>query len=212
MSEEFLKPVSLRGLTPFSSGCFRDVYIHPADNSKCIKIDHRKRLSRTPSSFFRRILDGNTREVLEYQRLIAANIRYEQYFPRFYGTIETDLGPGICVELLRGTDGKPPVSLNQYLETVQNPDREFGKFLHREYKKFWEFCEQNLILSSSVELKNVGVIQVNGVPRLVSFDVKQTRSKKLISVVEWSVTLKKKRIRNRFNRHMKNLEARLAIA
>lgn len=207
MSEEPLEPVSLRGLTPFASGVFRDVFIHPADDSKCIKIGHKRRARAIAPSFFRRVLDGNTREILEYQRLISLNIDYEQYFPRFYGAIETDLGPGICVELLRGTDGKLPVSIDRY--SAQALDQEAGQFIRQEYKKFWEFCEQNLILSSSVEFRNVGIIQVNGMPKLISFDVKQTRSKKLIALVDWSVTLKKKRIRKRFVHHMNKLEARL---
>jgi hypothetical protein len=207
MSEELLKPVSLRGLTPFASGIFRDVFIHPDDDSKCIKICHQRRARTLAPSFFRRILDGNAREVLEYQRLISLNIQYEQYFPRFYGTVETDLGPGVCVELLRGSDGKLPVSMDRFC--AQALDQKTGQFIRQEYKKFWEFCEQNLILSSSVEFRNVGIIQINGVPKLVSFDVKQTKSKKLIAVVDWSATLKKKRIRKRFVHHMKKLENRL---
>jgi PhoP regulatory network protein YrbL len=212
MSEESSEAVSLRSLSPFASGTFRDVFIHPADNSKCIKIDHRRYLSkfRTPLDFWEKELGGNAREASEYYRLISSNVPYEQYFPRFYGTIKTDLGPGLCVELLKGTDGKLPVNLYRCFQTDLFSDLEFCRFIRNEYQKFWNFCERHLILSASVGFENVGIIQIDGTPKLVSFDIKQVATKKFISWVDWSTVLKKKKIGRRFARHLKILDNRLS--
>jgi len=205
-----LGPVSLRGMKPFASGGFRDVFIHPEDEAKCIKIAHSRRAAK--AWYLGRSLDGNARELLEYRRLIELKVPYERYFPRLHGEIQTDLGRGVCVELLRGTDGKLPVNVLEFVKTAEGPAEGIKQFIRDEYRKFWHFCERSLILSSSVELRNVGIIQIDGCPKFVSYDVKQTKSRKPIAIADWSVAIKRHRIRRRFRRNMKKLEARLAMA
>jgi hypothetical protein len=141
--------------------------------------------------------------------LIAAGIPYELYFPKFHGVIDTDLGLGICVDLLKGTDGKLPLILKQALKTEMLQDREVFKSLKEQYQDFAAFCERHLILSASAGFENIGIIQVDGAPRIVSFDVKSITSKQLIPIINWSSTLKRKRIRRRFLRCMAMLDAML---
>jgi hypothetical protein len=100
MPGESPEAVSLRGLSPFARGTFREVFSHPEDASKCIKIDRRYRSE--SQSLLELESSGNAREAAEYCRLISFNIPYQQYFPQFYGVIETDICPGLFVELLRG--------------------------------------------------------------------------------------------------------------
>lgn len=205
--------VSLCGETPFSKGRFRQVYAHPADNRKCVKIDHFEKPEKGASfnAFFRTALTGNQREAAEYRRLMALDADYRQYFPQFYGTIETDLGKGICVELLKGTDGKLPMAIRDYLYSAMPIPREFCLFFREEYRKFAAFCERHLIMSVSDGFENLGIIQVDGRPKLVSFDLKGVTNKQLIPLTNLSSTLKRQRIRRRFERKMESLTSLIAV-
>ncbi len=214
MPEGSQESVSLRGLTPVGAGRFRRTFIHPSDETKCIKIDRTDSRSKSLSrlevlrkKFRRNDLSGNEREILGYSRLISSGVDYTQYFPAFHGVVDTDLGPGLCVALLRGTDGQLPLTLRQCIRTGLLQDQKFSLYLREEYQKFSEFCERHLIVSASAGFENVAVIQVEGLPKLVSFDLKTITSKQLIPLMDWSATLKKMRIRRRFRGHMTVLDA-----
>lgn len=211
MSKEPLAAVSLRDAPAFATGRYRRVYVHPADSSKCIKIDHNENLEKGSSLLapFRTVAGGNAREAAEYRRLTQLGVDYERYFPPFYGAVNTDLGEGLCVGLLRGTDGALPVAIRDILRALTPNDRqyEFREFFYEEYRKFADFCERHLIMSVSNNFENLGIIQMNGVSKLVSFDLKAISSKQLIPLTRFSSRLLKKRIRRRFAVHIERLES-----
>jgi hypothetical protein len=214
MSGDTLKPVSLRGLRPFGEGRFRQAFVHPGDETKCIKIErlNSTTASRSPLRFGRKDLSGNEREVLEYRRLIAQGIPYERYFPRFYGVIDTDLGKGLCVELLQGTDRKLPLSLKQCIKMGLLQEESLSRYVAAAYEKFAYFCEQNLILSASVGFENVGIVFVDGAPKLVSFDIKTVTSKQMIPLADWFTVFKRARVRRRFTSRIEELRTLAASA
>jgi hypothetical protein len=209
MSKEKHPFVSLRGASPIGKGRYRLVFLHPDDDTKCIKIEHGERTEKpkSPLGLIRPAVTGNDRELSEYRRLIAAGVEYDRYFPRFYGVVDTDLGQGICVEVLKGSDGKPPMSIKEYLHENRPPPRDFCLFFREEYRKFAEFCAENLIMSASTGFENVAIIQVGGAPKLVSFDVKGITSKQLIPLAAFAPFLKKRRIRRRFGRQLDRMDA-----
>jgi hypothetical protein len=200
--------VSLQGLSPLAKGRFRKVFVHPADETKCIKVDHfeKPERARSPLGLLRPTPSGNERELAEYRRLMSLGVNYEEYFPRLHGLLDTDLGKGLCVQLIRGTDGKLPRSIKHYLNANTSPPPGIGMFLLEEYPKFADFCERHLIMSVSAGFENLGIIMVDGKPKLVSFDLKGITSKQLFPLAALSSTWKKQRIRRRFARHMKTLE------
>lgn len=105
-------------------GRTRTCYLHPLGPDKCIKIDHRERGGPTQ------------KEARYYQKL--ARIRPELsyvHIPRFYGMVETNLGPGGVFDLIRDeTTGDISKSLSHYVHvgavTVDHP---LWQQAHREY-------------------------------------------------------------------------------
>ncbi|AKH68646.1 PhoP regulatory network protein YrbL [Spongiibacter sp. IMCC21906] len=115
---------SLRHRQPFAGGGNRLCFVHPEKYDLCIKVrrpdftlEDRRRKKGFPknlkplSSF-----DDNLDEFRVMQAL-------ERYYPddifkhvsRCYGYVNTDMGPGLCSELIRDSDGKISISLKQYL-------------------------------------------------------------------------------------------------
>ncbi|MGL6259065.1 YrbL family protein [Vibrio sp. WXL210] len=80
-----------------ASGLERDVYLHPQNNNICIKIQ-RPRLS------------VNERESFFLNKYKAC-----PSFPDSYGFVDTNLGKGLMVELIRDYDGQISKPLSYYL-------------------------------------------------------------------------------------------------
>ena len=89
---------------PLGKGRERTCYQHPHDASRLIKI---------PST------DINTqtrREIDFYRRLQRrGGVQYTQ-IPAFYGSVETNLGQGIVVDLISDIDGSVSKTMRWYLE------------------------------------------------------------------------------------------------
>lgn len=110
--------------TAFSRGGNRLCFVDPRDPDRCIKVlrpDRLPHIKRAESGFPKKLkplasFDDNREEALVYARIQRAV--GEQAFtmiPRLHGRVETDLGPGLCQQLLRDDDGRIAVSLKQYL-------------------------------------------------------------------------------------------------
>jgi len=98
-----------------ASGTNRACYIHPDDNEKCIKIT----------------ISGNDketkREIAYYKFLQKKGISWEM-LAQFYGTLETNLGDGEVVELIRDYDADVSKSLDYYFRNIQSQE-EIQKFI-----------------------------------------------------------------------------------
>lgn len=108
----------------FSRGGNRLCFVHPEDPRRCIKV---LRPDRTPAQKRREQpfpkslkplshFDENVQEVQVFRRIerYIGEAAYA-YIPRFYGLVETNLGPGVCSELVRDENGGISVTLKQYL-------------------------------------------------------------------------------------------------
>ncbi|XAW89616.1 YrbL family protein [Vibrio sp. CDRSL-10 TSBA] len=83
----------------FASGSKRDVYIHPEDNTLCIKIQ--------------KVEDNQN---LNEERFFKThnNVRI---LPKYSGSVQTNLGKGLVVELIRDFDGNVSKSLHDYISS-----------------------------------------------------------------------------------------------
>jgi len=103
-------------------GTNRACYEHPNDQNKCIKI----------------VISGNNKEskqeIKYYKYLIKKNIAWK-HIARYYGLIETNLGIGEVVELIRDFDGNISKPLSYYI--IKN-----------------SLIESNILESLLVNLKN----------------------------------------------------------
>ena len=116
--------LELSGLEPFGIGGRRLCFVHPLDPGRCVKVlrqdDDRtvrlKRKRRILPAWMRRAYDNNRHEqqVLDaiYKRVGPA---MAAHLPLCYGRVETDLGPGLELDLVRDADGRISCSLRELI-------------------------------------------------------------------------------------------------
>lgn len=199
--------ISLRDLKPISAGSFRYCFAHPDDATKCIKICQNK--TKNHAGFIdtllgRLDLDPNMREYREYKSLLKDNVPLELYFPKMFGPIETDLGRGMCFELVRGSDGMHPVSLKEIMNGKQPEDLKMELIL-TEVLRFAQFCTEHAILASCDEPGNIGFVRSDKAFRLVAFDLKLRPNKEFIPISSILPSFRRRKIQRRFNRLIASL-------
>ena len=122
---------------PFASGEERDVYFHPEDDGKCIKISNvRPSVDFRPETLRDRLFwvtrgcntnyfDINYTDALFYQQLSRRNDpEVFKHLPKCYGLVDTDLGMGLVCELIRNGDGTNCMTMKQYIQkhgTISDP-------------------------------------------------------------------------------------------
>ncbi|MBU0537880.1 MAG: PhoP regulatory network YrbL family protein, partial [Gammaproteobacteria bacterium] len=164
---------------PFSRGGNRLCFVHPDHPNRCIKVrrpeftleDYRRKKgfpkSLLPLSFF----DDNAEEfrvLRDFQQNYADSIF--DHVSRGYGMIETDLGLGICSELILDHTGDISMSLMLYLWNFGYTDE-----CKAAVKVLQEHWMQHLIPSRSILLHNIVVERcleggVESINRLVVID------------------------------------------
>jgi len=85
-------PLDISNAEVIASGKERTCYIHPLDPHKCIKV------KKTTAS------KQHERERRYFQRLSRRNLPWI-HVPAFYGTVETNFGPGNVFSMVRDFDG-----------------------------------------------------------------------------------------------------------
>jgi hypothetical protein len=108
----------------FTRGGNRLCFFHPANPDICIKIIRpdrtpsiRKQQKKFPKNL--RPLSSFNENLLELQEmrrivLLIGDAAFD-VVPRCHGMVKTDLGAGLCSEMIRDDDGKVSISLKQYL-------------------------------------------------------------------------------------------------
>lgn len=135
--------LELSGLEPFGVGGRRLCFRHPLDRSRCIKVlrqDEQRTVRikkrRVVPARLRRVYDNNRHEqqVLDdlYRRIGPA---MAEHLPLCYGMVQTDLGPGLELDLICDADGKISQSIRELitlgtdLETLRPSWDALGRFL-----------------------------------------------------------------------------------
>ncbi len=99
-----------------ASGTNRACYIHPKDDKKCIKVT----------------ISGNhketNREISYYKYLQKKSISWDM-LAQFYGTLQTNLGDGEVVELIKDYDLNVSKSLDYYFRKITSQE-EIQKFIY----------------------------------------------------------------------------------
>ncbi|MFT6311424.1 MAG: hypothetical protein ACJAQS_001797 [Porticoccus sp.] len=102
-----IKPDQLVG-----KGLHREVYRHPEDSSKCLKIVIQDKLRENSGD------EETLREQAYYTTLIKRGISWHG-LPKFYGNIETNLGTAAIFDLVRDIDGNVAKTLEYYLASEE---------------------------------------------------------------------------------------------
>jgi hypothetical protein len=112
---------------PFAIGGRRNCFVHPDDDSRCVKVippDKRPALLRQSQVWWKRFhrdqyYDENVQDLRIYRYLLArCGEQLHQHLPRVFGFVETDIGEGLEVELIRDADGRISLSGKEY--TIEN--------------------------------------------------------------------------------------------
>ena len=195
--------IVLSGRAPLSSGDFRHCYLHPDDATKCVKVLKRRKDTRHHGRierFFRRgAVDSNRREYDHYCDLAGAGVPLERYFPKMHGPVETDLGSGLCFDLVRGSEGDAPVSLLTIMKG-EGPAALEAEFVLREVTEFARFCQRYAILASCDEPGNIGFVRNGDGFRLVAYDLKFRQNKEFIPVSTLFSSVRRRKVQRRFER------------
>jgi hypothetical protein len=116
--------IALKTLKPFAAGGNRWCYVDPDDASRCIKVrrpDFSIEARRASKGFPKNLkplssFDDNLDEFTVMENLAR---HYDndvfKHISRCYGFVDTDMGKGLCSELIRDSSGEVSVSLKQYL-------------------------------------------------------------------------------------------------
>ena len=140
--------IELKEENLIAKGNQRATYFHPEDKNKLIKIDYKK------SKKF-----NQTKEDIKWYKLLKKkDFKDYSHLPKYYGVVETSLGKGQVLELVRDYDGTISKTLKYYLEKDGIP------YYQKEFKKFKSFFLDNLILfNEGMRGKNILVRKKNDI-------------------------------------------------
>ncbi len=158
------QPVSLSSAEPFAVGGRRLCFVHPGDPAVCIKINRvdddrfdrlpRKRL--VPASL-RRGLDDNRHDRRILSSLQRRLGRRFAHLPRYHGEIDTDLGRGIAIDLIRDSDGRIARTIRNLivegvpLEELKPGFNEFAGYLVRHRVLTRALLDHNIVAAHGAD-------------------------------------------------------------
>lgn len=169
----------------FARGGNRVCFVDPRNNNHCVKVARQDRTaaikksekkfpaSLKPASSF----DDNQEEHDVYQRIDRQiGVDAYQLIPRCFGFVETNLGRGLCSEIIKDTDEKISLTLKQYVWQSGLTDE--LKAAVKEFQSKWQSLgmpSRNLLLHNIVvqqkdsNIERLVVIDGLGWPDLVPF-------------------------------------------
>lgn len=117
--------LSLQGETPFAKGGHRACYRHPGDPTRCVKVmmdNWRTTARRMKAPWIVRKLRPKWYfhdNLYEFRFLRREEQRLREvageFIPRAYEILETDVGEGLIVDLIKDEDGSVSMTLSEYL-------------------------------------------------------------------------------------------------
>lgn len=120
-------------------GYHRTCYLHPSDNSLCIKIMKSTQLKE---------LD---RELRYYELLTKKNISWD-LLSRYRGDVETNQGLGQVFDLITDRSGKPSKTFEHYFKSPQDESTEN---LLASLKELKSYMLENAIVTTTLKPRNI---------------------------------------------------------
>ncbi len=152
----------------FSQGGNRLCFIHPEDPTRCIKLlreDRSPAIKRGETYFPKNLkplkyFNDNLQEASVYRKIdqCVGEPAYE-LIPRCYGFVETNLGPGLCSDMIRDSDNLISITMKQYIWTYGKDARINGAL-----QSFGERWAELGMPSRQLLLHNLVVRCVDSVP------------------------------------------------
>jgi len=166
--------INLDGVSTFAKGGNRRCYVSPINPKRCLKVLHENLLDKLKenSAWYKRLgnnagLDDNLRERDAYnQRAISSPINSSvwNHLARWYGMVETNLGPASETELILN-DGEIAETLETYLfREGLTPE------IQEALKTFETWLRTHLVLTKNIIPHNVVIKKENSSLILVIID------------------------------------------
>ncbi|EKY3917469.1 PhoP regulatory network protein YrbL [Enterobacter hormaechei] len=183
--------IYLSDQTPLGTGQHRHCYAHPGHSRRCIKV-----IYNSDDSGLKEI----KREISYYAHL-AHYLKDWSGIPRYYGTLQTDLGIGYVYDLINDYDGKPSVTLQKILArelTVRDVE-----MLRDALKKLRLYLKENHIITMTLKPQNILCKQINGSEMLliVCDNIGESTFIPLARWSSWLCHRKQERLWERFIQH-----------
>lgn len=152
-------PIELSRSEPFAIGGTRKCYVHPDDETRCIKVLRsdrtplERRKTATGMRKFRslRHWDDQLKEQVAYKQLMSrhGSVLWN-HIPEFHEVVATDLGTGIVTTVFRNHDGNFPLNLDQQIplgidEPLRVAINEFKRWLRSELVLTRNLLPHNII-------------------------------------------------------------------
>lgn len=171
--------VNLDNLSPFAQGANRYCYQHPDNPNRCLKVIRQENIKaryRRQSPVKRLLgsarLNDNAQELKAHaqpaiRQLLRAGTEsiVWSHLPRFYGSVETTLGPGNESELIRCTDGSVAPTLESLIRS-----RKLTTDLQDAIGRFEAWLAETRILTRNLLPHNLVVTDRSGQPELFLVD------------------------------------------
>ncbi len=172
-------------------GTKRFVYIHPNDNTKCIKI------LKSPDS-----KKAVKRELNEYKKLVKRDISWKM-LSKYYKKVKTNLGDGYIFDLIRDYDGEISKTLPYYLNDKHN----FKNIINPTQciQNFKDYILKNSIVVGDISFANIVYQRVSSVDgKFVVID--GVENSEFIPIATYVNHFREKKIKRKLARVDKNLK------
>ncbi len=135
--------IRLSHLTPLGTGRHRQCYAHPDNAQRCIKIIYNYE-------------SGGDKEIkreLSYYAHLSRRLTDWSGLPRYYGTVETDLGTGYVYDIITDFDGSPSKTLTEYAAQCREAGN--SKALYPLLRTLKSYLRKNRIVTMNLKPQNV---------------------------------------------------------
>ncbi|WP_306257896.1 YrbL family protein [Pararhizobium sp. IMCC21322] len=188
-------------------GAHRSTYSHPDDDSKLIKVVHYKGRERARNrkrfwSMGRRLdMDGNERELRSIELLKNAGQYDSRFFPAFFGSIETNLGPGLVFEKL-GSGHEEQIYDLKVLEQKKIALELLSKEqILEQYDELIAFFVMTDVPNVGLGIENLAVLDRPGhSPQLMCFDLKFLEDRSLVPAADLFSWVSRRRVKRLLER------------
>lgn len=142
---------------PFADGGNRLCFIYPNKPDRCVKVTKpgrngkAVRTARGWRGWFHsaEYYDDSMREFREYQYLLKHNgDSLWRHIPRHFGFVDTDLGRGAVIQMIRNIDDSPALTLREELlvgTKAESAIAEFRAFLATVNLPYWDGLLSNIL-------------------------------------------------------------------
>jgi len=174
----------------------------------CIKVlrtdpERTVRLSQSSTwkTKFGRVYDNNQHEKIELDKLFGKHGNViKQHFPQHYGFVETDLGNGLVLDLMRDFDGEISMSLREWISTgnsivdIEPAFLEFGRFMYEHSILTKDILDHNIVVVRESE-QDFRLVMIDGIGYSA-----------FIPVAAWVAAVSRRRIKKKLEKAWARLE------